>query len=116
MNAKISMFVLCVEAIIHLLLYSLHDCTFNVETLFMLKELMKLYFMHYSCMVIILFTLGLDKSTFSTYNFKNLDFRLSMFCVFCLCCFEVRVTLTFFNIYVIIVYIGTKGSLILLPP
>ena len=29
MNAKISMFVLCVEAIICLLLYSLHDCTFN---------------------------------------------------------------------------------------
>ena len=25
------MFVVCVEAIIHLLLYKLHDCTFNTE-------------------------------------------------------------------------------------
>ena len=31
MNAKISMFVMCVEAIIYLLLYNLHDCTFNEE-------------------------------------------------------------------------------------
>ena len=116
MNAKISIFVLCVEAIIYLLLYSLHDCNFKVVTLFMLKELMKLYFMHYSCMVIILFTPGLDKSIFSTYNFKNLDFRLFMFCVFCLCCFEVKVTFIFFNICIIIAYIGTKGSLILFPP
>ena len=29
MNAKISVFVICVEAIIYLLLYSLHDCTFK---------------------------------------------------------------------------------------
>ena len=31
MNAKISMIAICVEAIIYLLLYSLHDCTFNIE-------------------------------------------------------------------------------------
>ena len=30
MNAKISVFVICVEAIIYLLLYNLHDCTFNI--------------------------------------------------------------------------------------
>ena len=30
MNAKISMFVICDEAIIYLLLYNLHDCTFKV--------------------------------------------------------------------------------------
>ena len=30
MNAKISIFVICVEAIIYLLLYNLHDRTFNV--------------------------------------------------------------------------------------
>ena len=30
MNAKISVFVICVEEIIYLLLYNLHDCTFNV--------------------------------------------------------------------------------------
>ena len=29
MNAKISMFVICLEEIIYLLLYNLHDCTFK---------------------------------------------------------------------------------------
>ena len=29
MNAKISVFVIFVKAIIYLLLYNLHDCTFN---------------------------------------------------------------------------------------
>ena len=29
MNVKISVFVICVEAIIYLLLYNLHECTFN---------------------------------------------------------------------------------------
>ena len=29
MNAKISVFVICVEAIIYLLLYNLQDCTFK---------------------------------------------------------------------------------------
>ena len=29
MNAKISVFVICVEAIIYWLLYHLHDCTFK---------------------------------------------------------------------------------------
>ena len=29
MNAKISVFVVCVEAIISLLLHNLHDCTFK---------------------------------------------------------------------------------------
>ena len=29
MNAKILVFVICVEAIISLMLYNLHDCTFN---------------------------------------------------------------------------------------
>ena len=30
MNAKVLVFVICVEAIIYLLLYNLHDCTFNL--------------------------------------------------------------------------------------
>ena len=30
MNAKISVVVICVEAIIYLLLHNLHDCTFNI--------------------------------------------------------------------------------------
>ena len=29
LNAKISMFVTCVEAAIYVLLYNVHDCTFN---------------------------------------------------------------------------------------
>ena len=29
MNANISVFVICVEAIMYLLLHNLHDCTFN---------------------------------------------------------------------------------------
>ena len=33
MNAKISVFVICVEVIIYLLLYNLHDCTFNKDIL-----------------------------------------------------------------------------------
>ena len=33
MNAKISVFVICVEAIIYLLLYNLHDCSFKAHTL-----------------------------------------------------------------------------------
>ena len=31
MNMKISMFVICAEAILYLLLYNLHDCTFNLK-------------------------------------------------------------------------------------
>ena len=31
MDAKISVFVICVEVIIYLLLYNLHDCTFNFQ-------------------------------------------------------------------------------------
>ena len=30
MNAKISVFVICVEAIIYLFLHNFHDCTFNL--------------------------------------------------------------------------------------
>ena len=33
-NAKISVFVVCVEAIVYLLLYKLHGCTFNVYIYF----------------------------------------------------------------------------------
>ena len=31
MNAKISVFVICVEVITYLLFYNLHDCTFKVK-------------------------------------------------------------------------------------
>ena len=34
MNAKISMFVICVEAITYLFLRDLHDCTFNLKRIF----------------------------------------------------------------------------------
>ena len=32
MNAKISMFVICVETILYLLLHNLHDCTFKNDS------------------------------------------------------------------------------------
>ena len=31
MNAKISMFVICIEAIIYLLLHNFHGCTFKIN-------------------------------------------------------------------------------------
>ena len=37
MNTKISVFVICVEAIIYFLLYNWHDCTFNI---FQLRNLL----------------------------------------------------------------------------
>ena len=43
MNAKISMFVVCFEAITYLLLYNLHDCTF--EKRFGIWLLLTLYFL-----------------------------------------------------------------------
>ena len=33
MNTKISVFVICVEAIIYLALCNLHDCTFNFNAM-----------------------------------------------------------------------------------
>ena len=43
MNAEISLFVICVEAIIYLLLYDLHDCTFKfVQVTTLVKTLSKL--------------------------------------------------------------------------
>ena len=42
MNAKISVFIICVEAIIYLLLYNLHDCTFKC----LLKSIMKMQNLH----------------------------------------------------------------------
>ena len=39
MNAKISVFVICVEATIYLLLYDLHDCTFKAEPLKLFKNI-----------------------------------------------------------------------------
>ena len=51
MNAKISVFVVCVAAIIYLLLYNLHDCTFNmhkyIETYLM--EFRSLATIHFDC-------------------------------------------------------------------
>ena len=38
MNAKISVFVICVEAIIYLLLYNLHDFTFK-RNIFISRQL-----------------------------------------------------------------------------
>ena len=50
--------------------------------------------MHYSLVVIILFNTDLYKSAFPTYSFKNLVFDLSVFCIFCLLCFEFGVIIS----------------------
>ena len=42
MNVKISVFIICVEAIIYLLLYNLHDCTFK-ELNYLCKHIKKIY-------------------------------------------------------------------------
>ena len=55
------------------------------------KGARKFYFMHYSCMVIILLITDLYKSTFSTYSFKKLVFCFSVFCIFFLLCCELEV-------------------------
>ena len=47
-----------------------------------LKELRKLCYTHYLCVAIILLNTGLDSSTFFTYSFRKLVFRLSAFSVF----------------------------------
>ena len=60
-----------------------------LKVLRILKGVTKSYFMHYSCVSIILFNTDLYMSTFSTYFLKNLFFfSLSVFRVFCLFCFE----------------------------
>ena len=49
-----------------------------------IEEATKLYFMHPSCIVIILFNTDLQKSAFSIYSFKKLVSCLSMLYGFCL--------------------------------
>ena len=38
MNAKISVFTICVEVIVYLLLHNLHDCTFKEEKYFVYPQ------------------------------------------------------------------------------
>ena len=47
-----------------------------------LKGTTKLYFTHYSCLVIILLNTGLCRSEFSVVSFRKLVFRLSVLSVF----------------------------------
>ena len=46
------------------------------------KGATKLYFTHYSCVIIILFNTDLCRSTFSAISFRKLVFRLSVLSVF----------------------------------
>ena len=58
---------------------NMHDCNFNsfpkcfviIDT-FLIKGATKLYFTHYSCVVIILSNTGLHKSSFSTDSYRKL--------------------------------------------
>ena len=98
-NLEISVFVICAEAIIYLLLFNLHDFTFKnrflrnylypsvLTKIFLfklwqqedLKRAKKLYFMYYFPVVIIFFSTGLCKPPFSTYDFGKTS--LLSFCV-----------------------------------
>ena len=44
MNAKISLFATCVKTIIYLLLYNLHDCTFDVNVYVNVNNNVKSFF------------------------------------------------------------------------
>ena len=49
MNAKISVFVICIETVIYLLLYNLHDCTFNglhINYIFNLETIPFIYYLY----------------------------------------------------------------------
>ena len=52
MNAKISVFVICVEVIIYLLLHNLHDCTFNVLSNFQKSSAQKHFLTDYIIMTV----------------------------------------------------------------
>ena len=64
MNARISVFVICVEAIAYFLLYNLHDCTFKCLYLLSLALNFPLLFLytcfirskHYTCQCMMVFT------------------------------------------------------------
>ena len=45
MNAKLSVFVICAESNIYLLLYNLPDCTFNVKYEFVHLQLFEVKFL-----------------------------------------------------------------------
>ena len=80
--------------------------------LFTLQGAMKLYFTHYSCVVIILFNTGLYKSVFSIDSFGRLAFCLSA--LFAFVCGIRRDPHKLHNICIIIVYIvGIRYSLFL---
>ena len=59
-----------------------------------LKGAAKLYFLHYSHMVIHLFNTDIRKTIFPTYSLKNLVFCVSVFRIFCLFNFELDAIVT----------------------
>ena len=76
-----------------------------------IKRATKLYFTHYSCVLIILFNKDLDKSAFLTFTYKKLVFHLSVFFDCSVIQFHLH---KLYNIYMIIVYVGISSSVVLL--
>ena len=85
MNAKISVFVICVEAIIYLLLYNLHNCTFklfkanisfNISFTKSIKPLffIYVYILKISSKILMLFT---PSEQFRRFSLKLQNLRLS---------------------------------------
>ena len=71
---------------------------------YLYKGATKLYFVHYLCVVIILFNADSYKSSFSTCSFEKLNFHLSMEHFVCSVLNSMWFSVTFYNICVIIVY------------
>ena len=83
----------------------------------LLKELRNcIFLMHYSCVVIILFKMGLYKSVLSIYFFGELVFCLSVLFVFSTCFKSDVIFINFCNICIVIIYIaGVRYSVFLFP-
>ena len=75
-------------------------CKFMLFSSF--KGAMKSYFMHYSCVVIIVFNTGLCRPAFSTISFGKLVFHLSVLSVFF--CSESNVASQDFSVCVVITW------------
>ena len=105
------------------------SCNWNFGSFIILRELelpekwpgdtffkgaRKSFFMHYSCVVIILFNTGLHKSVFSTYSFGKLVFCLSALFVFSSCSEFDVIFINYCNICIIIIDItGVRYSVFL---
>ena len=82
-------------------LYYTFQVSLNIKSLHNVKGAVKLYFLHYLCVVSSLLNTCLDKSGFSTYSFEKIVFRLSAFSVCSVFQFQFD---KLYNIYKLVVF------------